>query len=242
MVMYDEMYDRNRLLIGERGQQQLKESHVAVVGIGGVGSFVVEALARAGVGRLTLIDHDRIDITNLNRQLHATRQTIGQLKVEAMRQRIADIDPTLEVVAKADFILPENIETVLDTSYDYLIDACDTVTAKIALIQWAKAHQVPVICSMGTANKLDNTQFVLTDISKTEVCPLARVMRRELKVRGITEGVQVVYSPTTVIKPEQAETQAGSRRQTPGSISYVPGTAGLIIAGTVIQALLQKSE
>lgn len=241
MVMYDEMYDRNRLLIGESGQERLKQAHAAVVGIGGVGSFVVEALARAGVGTLTLIDHDRIDITNLNRQLHATRRTIGQLKVEAMRQRIMDIDPALEVIAKADFILPENVENLLDAPYDYLIDACDTVTAKIALVQWAKAHQVPIICSMGTANKLDNTQFVLTDISKTEVCPLARVMRRELRARGIIEGVQVVYSPTAVIKPEQDGVQAvEGRRQTPGSISYVPGTAGLIIAGTVIQALLNK--
>lgn len=239
--MYDEMYDRNILLIGTQGQNRLRQAHVAVVGIGGVGSFVAEALARAGVGTLTLIDHDRIDITNLNRQIHATRRTIGQLKVDAMRQRIADIDPLTQVITHAEFILPDNADTLLKAPYDYLIDAVDTVTAKIALVQWAKKQKVPIICSMGTANKLDNTHFELTDISKTEVCPLARVMRRELRARGITEGVQVLYSPVAVIKPEQETKKDDAiRRQTPGSISYVPATAGLIIAGAVIQALLAQ--
>ena len=239
--MYDEMYNRNILLIGTQGQNRLHQSHVAVAGIGGVGSFVAEALARAGVGTLTLIDHDCIDITNLNRQILATRKTIGQLKVDAMRQRIADIDPLIQVITHAEIILPDNIDTLLQAPYDYLIDAVDMVTAKIALVQWAQNHQVPIICSMGTANKLDNTHFELTDISKTEVCPLARVMRRELRARGITEGVQVLYSPVAVIKPEQTTNASGDiKRQTPGSISYVPATAGLIIAGAVIQSLLAE--
>lgn len=234
-----EIYDRSILLIGEAGQQRLWDAHVAVVGVGGVGSFVAEALARAGVGTLTLIDHDRVDVTNLNRQLHATQRTIGRLKVEAMSERIEEINPQLRVVAKADFILPKNVAAVLSDDYQYVVDAIDTVTAKLALVQWAKAQETPIVCSMGTANKLDNLHFEIADIAETRVCPLARVMRRELRQRGITQGVKVVYSPTAVAKPTQGEeAQESGRRQTPGSMSFVPGTAGLIIAGVVIRHLL----
>lgn len=238
--MSDEMYSRSTLLIGEQGQKRLQMSRVAIAGIGGVGSFVAEGLARAGVGTLTLLDHDRIDVTNLNRQLHATRRTIGRLKVEAMRERIADIDPQIKLLTQTAFISPDNVDALLQEPYDYLVDAVDTVSAKIALIQWAKAHHVPIICSMGTANKLDNTKFVVTDISQTEVCPLARVLRHELRKRGITEGVQVVYAPSPVIKPQGTLTVEDGKRQVVGSMSYVPGTAGLIIAGAVVQALLEK--
>lgn len=233
------IYDRAKLLIGEEGQNTLTKAHVAVVGIGGVGSFVAEALARAGIGKLTLIDHDTIDITNLNRQLHALQSTIGQPKVQAMAKRIKEINPDLDVVTKEMFILPDNIDQVLDESYDYLVDAIDTVTGKLALVVYAKEKEIPVVCSMGTGNKLDNTHFEIVDISQTHVCPLARVMRKELKKRGIESGVQVVYTPIPVMKPNTAEGEQ-SRRETPGSMSYVPGTAGLIIAGLVVRTLLDK--
>lgn len=236
----EDIFNRNKLLIGNEGQSKLQQAHVVVVGIGGVGSYTAEALARAGIGSLTLIDHDCVDITNINRQLHATHKTIGQLKVEAMAQRISDINPNIQVLAKPAFILAENIAEVLTPPYDYIVDAIDTVSAKLALVQWAKQQDIPIICSMGTANKLDNMHFEVVDISQTAVCPLARVMRRELKQRGITTGIKVVYSPTPVIKPVAAEiTEQGRRRQTPGSISYVPGTAGLIIAGVVIRHILE---
>ena len=232
-------YDRSQLLIGETGLQKLRQAHVAIAGIGGVGSYVAEALARAGIGRLTLIDHDVIDVTNLNRQIHALHSTIGQAKVTVMQERIADIDPDIDVIAKTDFILPENIDKVFNESYNYLIDAIDTITSKLAIILWAKTHQIPIICSMGTANKLDNRQFILTDISQTKVCPLVKIMRHELRKRGIEQDVTVLYSPSAVIKPQ--DNKEMQKKRTAGSISYVPATAGLLIAGEVVRQLLNNN-
>lgn len=253
------LHSRTALLIGQEGLHSLHCAHVAVVGIGGVGSFVAEALARAGVGTLTLVDHDRIDITNLNRQLHATQETVGCLKTAAMAERIAAINPALRIITKTEFLLPENIASVFTDTYDFVVDAIDTVTAKLALAEYCLARKIPFLCSMGTANKLDNTRFEITDISNTHTCPLARVMRKELRNRGITSGVTVVYSTAPAIKPRQsfpenaaAETAHNTpmdpnsvlsqKKHIPGSISYVPATAGLIIAGQVIQKLLQDEK
>lgn len=236
-----DLYDRTRLLIGQEGIGRLKQSHVFVAGIGGVGSFAAEALARAGVGTLTLLDHDRVDITNLNRQLHATQDTVGQLKVEVMARRIASINPEIQVHCLPEFLLPDNIADILDGGrYQYMIDAVDTVTAKLALICYARERQIPVISSMGTANKLDAGKFEITDISKTHTCPLARVMRKELKNRGIANGVEVLYS--TAQSVYQPVMQENGKKPVPGSISYVPAVAGLLLAGHVIQQLLAKNE
>lgn len=232
-----QIYDRTALLIGQQGLDCLWQSHVLVAGVGGVGSFAVEALTRAGVGHLTLLDNDTVDITNLNRQIHATQKTVGQPKVQVMAERIAGINPDIQVQCIQAFLLDDNIETILGgQSFDYIIDAVDTVTAKLALILYGRAKGSPVISSMGTANKLDATKFEITDISKTHTCPLARVMRKELRDRGIASGVEVLYSTAKpVYRPVAA--QAGEK-PVPGSISYVPPVAGLLLAGHVIQQLL----
>ena len=234
------LYDRTRLLIGQEGIARLKQSHVFLAGVGGVGSFAAEALARAGVGTLTLLDHDHIDITNLNRQLHATQDTVGKLKVEVMARRIASINPEIQVHCLPEFLLPDNIADILDGEhYQYMIDAVDTVTAKLALICYARERRIPVVSSMGTANKLDASKFVITDISKTHTCPLARVMRKELKNRGITNGVEVLYSTAQPVY--QPVTGENGKKPVPGSISYVPAVAGLLLAGHVIQQLLAEN-
>ena len=236
-----DLYDRTRLLIGQEGIVRLKQSHVFLAGVGGVGSFAAEALARAGVGTLTLLDHDCIDITNLNRQLHATQDTVGQLKIEVMAQRIASINPEIQVHCLPEFLLPDNVADILDgQNYQYIIDAVDTVAAKLALICYARERQISVISSMGTANKLDATKFEITDISKTRTCPLARVMRRELKNKGIVSGVKVLYSTAQPVY--QPVTGEKGKKPTPGSISYVPAVAGLLLAGYVIQQLLAENE
>lgn len=232
-------YDRTRMLIGQEGIDRLQAAHVVVAGVGGVGSFAAEALARAGVGALTLIDNDVVDITNLNRQIHATMQTVGQPKVQVMAERLAAVAPELQVHQKQAFLLADNTAEVLgEVHYDYIIDAVDTVTAKLALIQYALERDIPVISSMGTANKLDATKFEVTDISKTHTCPLARVMRKELRDRGIASGVEVLYSTALPIAPTTV-TETG-KKPVPGSIAYVPSTAGLLLAGHVIQKLLQR--
>ncbi len=232
-------YDRTRMLIGQEGIDRLQAAHVVVAGVGGVGSFAAEALARAGVGALTLIDNDVVDITNLNRQIHATMQTVGQPKVQVMAERLAAVAPELQVHQKQAFLLADNTAEVLgEVRYDYIIDAVDTVTAKLALIQYALERNIPVISSMGTANKLDATKFEVTDISKTHTCPLARVMRKELRDRGIASGVEVLYSTALPIAPTTV-TESG-KKPVPGSIAYVPSTAGLLLAGHVIQKLLQR--
>ena len=232
-----DFHDRTRMLIGEAGIDALQHAHVLIAGVGGVGSFTAEALARAGVGTLTLLDSDVVDITNLNRQIHATQDTIGQPKVQVMAERIHAINPDITVHTIEAFLLDNTAEVLGDVQYDYMIDAVDTVTAKLSLVAYAKAHGIPIICSMGTANKLDATKFEVTDISKTHTCPLARVMRKELRDRGIVEGVEVLYSTA---KPITLDQPADGVRRPPGSISYVPSVAGLLLAGHVIQKLIEQ--
>ncbi len=238
-----EQYSRTSLLIGEEGIARLRSSRVAVFGIGGVGGFAVEALARAGVGALDLIDSDTVSISNLNRQIIATYRTIGRYKTEVMAERIQDIDPDTKVRIYNCFYLPETADQFDFSDYDYVIDAVDTVTAKLEIILRAKAAGVPVISSMGAGNKMDPALFRVDDISRTSVCPLAKVMRRELKKRGVT-GLKVVYSTEPPIQPKESpseQPQAG-RRSVPGSISFVPSAAGLILAGEVVRDLIAMPE
>ena len=227
------------MLLGAAAMEKLAASHVAVFGIGGVGSFTVEALVRAGIGRLTLVDDDCICLTNINRQLHATTRTVGRVKVEVMRERVLDINPQATVTTLRKFYLPENAEEFFDEKYDYVVDAIDTVSAKIDLIVRSQAKGIPVISCMGAGNKLDPTRFEVTDIYKTSMCPLAKVMRYELRARGI-QSLKVVYSREKPLEPLATEEQVpvgSSRRQIPGSISFVPSVAGLILAGEVIKDL-----
>ena len=231
------------MLIGSAAMEKLAASHVMVFGIGGVGSFTVEALARSGVGNLTLIDDDCICLTNINRQLHATTQTIGRFKVEVMKERVLDINPQARVTVIQKFYLPENAEEFFAMNCDYIVDAIDTVTAKIDLIVRAQSKGIPVISSMGAANKMDPTQFEVADIFKTTVCPLAKVMRYELRARGV-KALKVVYSKEKPLTPQAGECPpepvrpGAARRQIPGSISFVPSVAGLILAGEVIKELI----
>ena len=227
-----EQLSRTELLIGRDGLERLKNARVAVFGIGGVGGYVVEALARSGVGAFTLVDSDRVSLSNLNRQIIATRETIGQYKTEAMKQRILSICPGTEVETCQCFYLPETRDQFDFTRYDYVVDAVDTVTAKIDLILRAKETGVPVISSMGAGNKMNPAMFEVADIYKTSVCPLAKVMRRELKKRGISK-LKVVYSKEEPIKRATEE-----QRPVPGSIAFVPSAAGLIIAGEVVKDLI----
>lgn len=246
-------FSRTELLVGADAMQKLQNATVAVFGIGGVGGYTVEALARSSVGKLVLIDDDKICLTNINRQIIATRSTVGKQKVEVMRDRILDINPKANVEIHETFYTKENADEFDFSTYSYVVDAIDTVSSKLVLIERAKAAGVPIISCMGAGNKLDPTKFEIADISKTSVCPLARVMRRELKVRGIT-SLKVLYSKEEVIKP--VETDANSckyhcvcppgtkrkctiRRQVPGSVSFVPSVAGLIIAGEVIKDLIK---
>lgn len=226
----NEFYQRTRALIGEESLEKIKKSHVAVFGVGGVGGFVVEALARAGVGRLTLVDNDTVKESNINRQIIALNSTVGLLKTEAFKARIKDINPDAIVETKEIFYLPETKDEIDFSAFDYVVDAIDTVSGKITIIERCKEQGVPVISSMGTGNKLDPTAFKIADISKTSVCPLARVMRYELKKRGITK-VKVLYSTEEPVKQ-------GSR--VPASISFVPSAAGLIIASEVIKDIIKK--
>jgi tRNA A37 threonylcarbamoyladenosine dehydratase len=245
-------FSRTELLIGKDGLKRLQEARVAVFGIGGVGSFAVEGLARAGVGKLVLIDDDCICLTNLNRQLHATMKSIGKPKVEAMRERILEINPLAEVEIYQRFYMPDCAQDLVRTDYSYIVDAVDTVTAKIDLVVQAQKSGIPIISCMGAGNKMDPTRFEVADLSKTSVCPLARVMRRELKERGITH-LKVVYSkeePVTPLEtddnscatgcvcPKGSSMHCAVRRQVPGSISFVPSVAGLILAGEVVKDLL----
>lgn len=236
-----DQYSRTRLLLGEDGLKKLRNARVALFGLGGVGGYTAEALARAGIGQLDLIDDDTINRTNLNRQLLALHSTIGLSKVDAAAARIADIDPTIQVRTFKTFYLPENADQFDFSQYDYVIDAIDTVTGKLQLITQAKAAGVPVISCMGTGNKLDPTGFRVADISKTSGCALARIMRKECGKRGI-KGVKVVYSqelPRQQTDEADIEPQreGSSRRSTPGSLSFVPAVAGLIMAGEVIKEL-----
>ena len=235
-------YCRTRFLLGEDGINKLKNAHVAVFGMGGVGGYVVEALARSGVGKLTLVDHDTISKTNINRQIFATEDTVGRDKVTVAAERVRSINPQISVTAKKTFYLPETAAEFDFAEYDYIVDAIDTVTGKMMLIQAAKAANTPIISSMGTGNKLDPTAFRVGDISETSVCPLARIIRKECKKRGI-EKLRVVWStedpvnnPIAPDDPAWAELPEG-RNALPGSVCFVPAVAGMIIAGEVIKDL-----
>lgn len=228
-----EQFKRTELILGNGAINKLKGARVAIFGIGGVGGYVAEALARSGIGELDLIDSDTVALSNINRQIIATMSTVGKYKVDVMADRIYDINPDAKVNVYKCFFLPETKDEFDFTIYDYVVDAVDTVTAKITLIEQAKLANVPVISSMGAGNKLHPELFELADISQTSVCPLAKVMRQELKKRGIT-NVKVVYSKEPAIKPKQTITTEG-KRQTPGSIAFVPSVAGLIMAGEVIR-------
>lgn len=226
---------RTQMLFGKDGMKKLKNARIAVFGIGGVGGHAVEALARSGVGALDLIDSDTVAKSNINRQIIALHSTLGMYKVDAAAMRIKDIAPECKVTVYKTFFLPETADQFDFTQYDYIIDAIDTVSGKLALVEKAKAAGVPIICSMGAGNKLDPTKFEVTDIYKTSVCPLARVMRTECKKRGIKK-LKVVYSTEAARKPlDLGEEPIASRRSTPGSNAFVPSVAGLILAGEVIK-------
>lgn len=248
-------FSRTELLIGKDGIEKLNKSKVAIFGIGGVGTFVVEGLVRAGIENFVLVDDDKICLTNLNRQIIATRKTIGKYKVEVAKERILEINPNAKVETYQEFFMPESKE-ILNESVDYIVDSVDTVTAKIELVMRANSLNIPIISSMGTGNKLDPTRFEVTDIYKTSVCPLAKIMRKELKARGIKK-LKVVYSKEEPIKldetmecsckngcicPPGTKRKCSTRNQVPGSISFVPSVAGLIIAGEVIKDIIRKLE
>ena len=227
---------RTELLVGEEGINKLHNSKVIVFGIGGVGSFVVEALTRAGVGNLILVDNDTICISNLNRQIHATQATVGMIKVEAMKERVISINPKCNVEAKQVFITADNISEIIPSDVDYVVDAIDTVTSKLALAEYCYKNNINIISSMGTGNKMDPTQFRVSDVFKTKVCPLAKVMRHELRNRGVKK-LKVVYSEEMPMTPDKGRAVPSAKRQTPGSISFVPPVAGMIIGGEVIKDL-----
>ena len=249
-------FSRTELLLGKESMERLAGARVAVFGIGGVGGYVCEALVRSGVGAFDLIDDDKVCLTNLNRQIIATRKTVGRYKTEVMKERILDINPDADVRIHNCFFLPENADEFHFEEYDYVVDAVDTVTAKIALVMKAQETGTPIISSMGAGNKMDGSQFRVADIYKTKVCPLAKVMRRELKKRGVKK-LKVVYSeeqPVTPIEdmaiscktncicPPGAEHKCTERRAIPGSVAFVPSVAGLIIAGEVVKDLCKNTN
>lgn len=244
-------FSRTQLLIGEAAINKLQKSRVAVFGIGGVGGYVCEALVRSGVGAFDLVDDDKVCLTNLNRQIIATRKTVGKYKADVMKERMLEINPDVDVRIHRCFFLPENADDFPFDEYDYVVDAVDTVTAKIELILRAKAHNVPIISAMGAGNKLDPGRFKIADIYQTSVCPLARVMRRELKKRHV-KNLKVVYSDeqpirpledisiscrTNCICPPGAQHKCTERRDIPGSTAFVPAVAGLMIAGEIVKDL-----
>ena len=238
-------YARTRLLLGSEAMEKLKNAKVAVFGLGGVGGYVVEALVRSGVGALELVDHDTVSLTNLNRQLLATRSTVGMSKAQAAKSRVLDIDPGIRVEAREEFFCPDTAANFDFTSYSYVVDAIDTVTGKLARVTAAQAAGVPILSCMGTGNKLDPTRFQIADISKTSVCPLARIMRKECAKRGIRK-LKVLFSTEDPIKsagdPGSLEELPEGRRALPGSVAFVPSVAGLIIAGEVIKDLISQQE
>ena len=244
-------FSRTQLLLGEEAMDRLKNTRIAVFGVGGVGGFVCEALVRSGVGAFDLIDDDKVCLTNLNRQIIATRKTVGKYKAEVMRDRMIEINPEVDVRIHKRFFLPENADEFPFSEYDYVVDAVDTVTAKIELVMKCQKEGIPIISSMGAGNKLEASAFKVADIYKTKMCPLAKVMRRELKKRGVKK-LKVVYSEekptrpiedmsiscrTNCICPPEAEHKCTERRDIPGSVAFVPSVAGLIIAGEVVKDL-----
>lgn len=234
--MISEENSRTALLLGEEAIEKLKNSRVAVFGVGGVGGYICEALARAGVGALDIFDRDTVSVSNINRQIIATHKSVGRPKVEVMRERILDINPECEVEANEVFYLPENAEKFDLSRYDYIADAVDTVSAKLEIICRADKLGVPVISAMGAGNKLDAAAFEVSDIYKTEVCPLARVIRRELKARGV-KSLKVVYSKEEPQKSNLTDNESG--KSIPGSVSFVPSVMGLIMAGEIIKGLVK---
>lgn len=232
------MLSRFELLITHEKIEQLKQSHVIVFGVGGVGGYVVEALVRSGIGHITIVDNDVVSLTNLNRQIIATRQTIGLKKVDVMKERILSINPDCEVNTLEMFYLPENADQIDLNQYDYVIDAIDTITSKIELAMRCEQLHVPLISSMGTGNKMNPAMLQVSDIYKTSVCPLAKVMRRELKARHVRH-LKVVYSKELPIKPQVSNEQT-NKRTVPGSTAFVPSSAGLLIASEVVKDLLSK--
>lgn len=235
-----EQLSRTRLLLGDHAMDKLKSAKVAVFGLGGVGGYVVEALARSGIGALELVDHDTISVTNINRQILATHATVGKDKAQAAAERVRDIDPSIDVTVRKTFFGPDTAELFDFTGYSYVVDAIDTVTGKLALIAQAKNANVPILSCMGTGNKLDPTKFQITDIAKTSVCPLARIMRKECAKRGL-KNVKVLFSTEDALSPaaESTEELPEGRRSIPGSVAFVPSVAGLIIAGEVIKDLIR---
>ncbi len=237
-----EPFSRTALLLGSEGMKKLKNARVAVFGLGGVGGYVVEALARSGIGALDLIDHDTISVTNINRQILATHATVGKSKAQAAKDRVLDINPSCNVTAREQFFLPDTVQDFDFASYSYVVDAIDTVTGKLALVTAAQAAGVPIISSMGTGNKLDPTKFQIADISKTSVCPLARIMRKECAKRGI-KHLKVLFSTEDPVPSDPSaasdEELPEGRRALPGSVAFVPSVAGLIIAGEVIKDLIK---
>lgn len=233
-----EIFSRTEMLLGQAAMDKLSKAKVAVFGIGGVGGYVAEALARSGVGSLELIDSDRVSLSNINRQIIANLDTVGRYKTEVMKERIMSINPTAKVLVRNCFYLPDTEDEFDFTEYDYVVDAVDTVTAKILLVMKAKEAGIPVISSMGAGNKLNPAMFEVADIYKTSVCPLAKVMRRELKKRGINK-LKVVYSKEEPIKNENQQMTDGGK-PIPGSIAFVPSVAGLIIASEVVKDIAKK--
>ena len=237
----DEQFLRTAMLLGEDAVEKLQKARVAVFGIGGVGGYTVEALARSGVGQLDVIDNDTVSRSNINRQILATHSTVGMPKVEAAKMRILDINPGCVVRTHQVFYTPETADSFDFKDYDYIVDCIDTVTGKLALVQRAAEAGTPIICCMGTGNKLDASAFQVADISKTSMCPLARIMRKELGKRGI-KHLKVVYSQEEALTPTGWEEEAAAlgKRQIPGSVAFVPGAAGLILAGEVIKDIALK--
>ncbi len=244
----EEMFSRTELLLGENAINKLKSSHVAVFGIGGVGGYVCEALVRSGIGTFDLIDSDTVAESNLNRQIIALKTTVGKYKTEVMKERMLSINPDVKINIHNCFYLPENADDFDFNKYDYIVDAVDTVTAKLEIIMRAKALGTPVISAMGAGNKLDPSRFRVTDIYKTSVCPLCKVMRRELKKRNIRK-LKVVFSDEEPIKPAvrkedeaQLKASGSSRRSTPGSTAFTPAACGLVIASEVVKDLLKEGK
>lgn len=238
-------FDRTKRLLGAKAMNKLKNSHVAVFGIGGVGGHAADALVRSGIGEITIVDSDEVAESNINRQLIATAKTIGRKKVEVMKEHLLEINPEVKVHAFECFFLPETKEQFDFSKYDYVIDAVDTVTAKLSLVEECQKVNVPIVSSMGAGNKLDPTAFEVADIYKTSVCPLAKVMRKELKARGI-KHLKVVYSKEIPLEPLEDEDfvsdEIRQRRATPGSIAFVPSVAGLILAGEAVKDLANNLE
>ena len=236
-------FDRTKRLLGADAMEKLNNSHVAVFGIGGVGGHAADALARSGIGEITIVDSDEVAESNINRQLIATTKTVGRKKVAVMKEHLLEINPEVKVHAHDCFFLPETKAKFDFSKYDYVIDAVDTVTAKLALVEACQESGVPIVSSMGAGNKLDPTAFEVTDIYKTSVCPLAKLMRKELKARGI-KHLKVVYSKEIPLEPIEdaafVSDESRSRRATPGSIAFVPSVAGLILAGEVIKDLARE--